>query len=123
MVLIFGGAYAGKLDYAKKNYGGKIFRCTEDIPDADLSADIIDSLHKLILAQVKNGTETRNYLQKNMPLLKGKVVICDDISCGIVPVSAELRKWREETGRALALLSAEADEVYRVFFGIASKLK
>ena len=52
-----------------------------------------------------------------------RIVICDDISAGIVPVDPMLRKWREETGILMRKLSAEADEVIRVAAGIPLKLK
>jgi adenosyl cobinamide kinase/adenosyl cobinamide phosphate guanylyltransferase len=57
-----------------------------------------------------------------LPDLKNKIIICDDISSGVVPMGSEMRKWREVVGRVLALLSKNADEVVRVFCGIGSRI-
>jgi len=110
MVLIIGGAYQGKLDYAMENYPGK-------------SADIINSLHLLVLEQIRDGIDSLAYLRENLPQLKDKIIICADISCGVVPTDPETRLWRETIGRCLALLSKNADEVVRVFCGIGSRIK
>lgn len=123
MVLIIGGAYQGKLDYALASYGeGSVYRCADE-PSADLSADIIDGFHRLVLAQLRNGVDTREYILKNLDALKSKIIISDDISCGVVPIDPEMRQWREAAGRSLALLAGHADEVVRVFCGLGSRIK
>ena len=124
MIVIIGGAHQGKLDYAKENYPCKtIHQCDPENPEIDTTAEIINSLHLTILAQTRAGTDPLSYIQKNLPKLKEKILICDDISCGIVPIEQETRIWRENTGRVMALLSKNADEVIRVFCGIGSKIK
>ena len=124
MILVIGGAYQGKLDYVLENHPGKtVFQCDVENPGLDLSAGIINGLHLMILAQVRAGTDAIAYLQERLLELKSKVVICDDVSCGVVPIDPEMRRWRETTGRCLALLSKNADEVIRVFCGIGSRIK
>lgn len=54
---------------------------------------------------------------------KDSIIICTDISCGVVPVDDELRRWREETGFMLNYLSQNADSVTRIFFGLEQRLK
>ena len=124
MILIIGGAYQGKLDYAIENYPGKtIYQCDPENPEIDITAEIINSFHLTVLAQTRAGTDMLGYFQKKLPELKGKILICDDISCGIVPIEQETRMWRENAGRVMTLLSKNADEVIRVFCGIGSKIK
>ena len=124
MVLVIGGAYQGKLDHVLKNYPGKsVFQCDTESPDMDLTADVINSLHLLVLAQMRAGLDPLTYMQENLPGLKGKTIICDDISSGVVPVDPEMRSWRETVGRCLIMLSGHADEVIRVFYGIGSRIK
>ena len=124
MILIIGGAYQGKLDYITEKYPDKsIFHCTSTKQHIDFSTDIINAFHLFILAQVQNSTDPVDYIQKNLSKLTGKIIICDDISSGVVPIDPEARKWREATGRSLLLLSRNADEVIRVFCGIGSKIK
>jgi len=124
MILVVGGAYQGKLEYVMENYPGKkVFHCDAENPEIDLSADIINSIHLTALAQIRAGIDTLAYLREKLPEIKGKIVICDDISCGVVPIDPESRQWRETVGRSLGLLSKNADEVIRIYCGIGSKLK
>ena len=50
-------------------------------------------------------------------------VICDEVGCGVVPVNAEERFWRDAVGRAGCRAAAEADSVVRIVCGIAIPLK
>lgn len=125
MILIFGGAYQGKLDYVREKYGvaKTVFHCTDSIVEIDFSCDVINSLHLLVLAQFRNGINTEEYLAKNMDALQAKIIISDDISCGVVPVDREMRLWREATGRAMNFLARHSNEVVRIFCGLGAKLK
>ena len=125
MVLIFGGAYQGKLDFAMKKFNIKdtdIFTCTED-SFTDFSKKIIDRAELFFLKCVKAGIEPRDILCENINMLQDKIVIARDISQGIVPIDSVQRAWREASGRAMMYLAGEAEEVYRVFCGLSEKLK
>ncbi len=125
MRLIIGGAYHGKLDYAMThgNPAASIFQCTETEPELDFSRDIINSLHRMVLAQLRNGLDPLAYMENHLENLESKTVICDDISCGVVPIDREMRLWRETVGRVLVLLGGHAEEVIRVFYGLGTKIK
>lgn len=124
MDLIIGGAYQGKLDYARERFQIKdVFICKEDLPELDLSKQAIYGLEHFVLACLRQGTEAKEYLQQHRQQLEDKVIICTDMSQGIVPVEAELRALREMNGRALIWLAAEADSVTRVFCGLGQKIK
>lgn len=125
MVLIFGGAYQGKLDFAMKKFNIKdtdIFTCTED-SFPDFSKKIIDRAELFFLKCVKDGIEPRDILCENINMLQDKIVIARDISQGIVPIDSVQRAWREASGRTMMYLAGEAEEVYRVFCGLSEKLK
>ena len=123
MILVIGGAYQGKLEYVLKKHPDKtVLQCDAENPKPDFSADIINSLHLLVLAQIREGIDTLEFLTGKLPELKDKVIISDDISCGVVPVEKEARQWREATGRCLVLLSENADEVIRIFCGIGGRI-
>ena len=125
MVLIFGGAYQGKLDFAMKKFNIKdtdIFTCTED-SFPDFSKKIIDRAELFFLKCVKDGIEPRDILCENINMLQDKIVIARDISQGIVPIDSVQRAWREASGRAMMYLAGEAEEVYKVFCGLSEKLK
>ena len=123
MILIFGGAYQGKLEYALENYMNtdSIFKCEDS--RIDFSKDIITDFHMLVLSHIRDGIDTSEFIEQHADLLSSKIIICDDISCGVVPISAETRAWREAVGRSLNLLSRKSDEVVRVFCGLGMNLK
>ena len=125
MVLIFGGSYQGKLDFAKENFGVSdedIFVCTQE-NEIDWSKKVIYNADQAFLRHVRDGKESRDVLAEHLDELKESIIIVNDISQGIVPMERENRDWREMTGRAMLYLSKEADQVYRVFCGLGSKIK
>jgi adenosyl cobinamide kinase/adenosyl cobinamide phosphate guanylyltransferase len=143
MHLIFGGAYQGKLDYAKERYGLEdkdIFFCGagegecpgppckefKECPaetSIDFNKKAVYHLEEFILACVRNGKDAADYLAANRGKWEDTVFICTDISSGVVPVDQELRAWREMTGRTLIYLGKEAEEVTRMFCGLPQKIK
>jgi len=119
MDLIIGGAYQGKLEYAKSKYGLKdkdIYVCKDD---ADIKTDrrCIYNLEKYVLYCVKNGVNPRDNFAED------SIIICNDIFCGVVPVDPQMRALREAAGRLLGALSQKADTVTRLFCGIPQRLK
>lgn len=126
MVLIFGGAYQGKLDYALKNYGlteKDVYHCDMETMVINFDRKIIYNLERFVLACIKEEVSAQECLEDNIDKLRGKIIICDDISQGVVPVDKTERAWREMTGRTMTYLGQEADEVIRVFCGIGTKIK
>jgi len=125
MVLIFGGAYQGKLEYAKENYQiqeNEIFYC-EDSREIDFSKKVIYGLDRLILNLIKDGADPLEYVNKNLDKIKDRIIICTDISGGVVPTDPVMRQWREAVGRCMALLSRSAQRVVRIFCGIGTVIK
>ncbi len=108
MVLIFGGAYQGKHEYA--------------VEHSD-KGRILGEFHLRILDLIKEGKDPVAYIRGHMDEYRDKVIICDDISCGVVPVDPLMRKWREAVGYCLNVLAGESDEVIRLFCGISTKIK
>lgn len=122
MELIIGGACQGKTDYAKRVYGltdAEIFTC-EGL-ELDLRARCLRHLESFALACVRAGIEPARQLATLE--LADKILICDDISCGIVPLEQTERFWREATGRMTTLLAKNARHVTRIFCGLPLELK
>ena len=121
MIVIFGGAYQGKLEYAKENFNisdDDVFVCREDSTAIDnaMSKKVIYGLENFTFACVKAGLEAREELE-------GKIIICADISQGIVPLDADQRAWREMNGRCMLWLGRESERVIRVFCGLGQDIK
>ncbi len=128
MILVFGGAYNGKLDFVKEKFNihnDDVFNVNDDLKDLeiDYSKKVINKFHKLTY---KFSLENKNLLQfiiENKELFKDKIIISDDISEGIVPLKKEDRTWRESNGKCLQYISKNSSEVFRVFCGIPMVIK
>lgn len=126
MKVIFGGAYQGKLEYALKEYDltqQDVYECSEETLVINFDRKIIYGLEKFVWACVKEDIEAKECLQDNIDKLKDSILICTDNSQGVVPMDKTERAWREATGRCMTYLATEADEVIRVFCGLADKVK
>ncbi len=124
MTFIFGGAYQGKCAYAKEAFSladEDIFLC-EGI-EIDAAAPAVAGLEIFSLACVKAGLEPIDELRRRLPDYKSKILIANDVSCGVVPIDAAMRAWREAHGRMCNALSKEADRVVRLFCGLPQVLK
>ena len=124
MKLIIGGAYQGKTQYAKEKYNlteKDIHIC--DSVEIDFSKKCVADLEKFTFACVQNNIDAVEFFKHNRHLWSDKIVICCDIFCGVVPMGAENRKWRQETGKLCQYLSKEAETVTRIFCGLEQKLK
>lgn len=132
MHLIFGGAYQGKLAYAVERYQLKdqdIFFCDDgeaqgsSPPEIDFTRKAVYRLEEFVMSCVRCGTEAKDYLAVNRSQWRDSVLICTDISSGVVPCDQEQRAWREMVGRTLMYLGKEAEEVTRIFCGLPQKIK
>ena len=124
MILITGGAYQGKLEYAKSTYqlgDADIFTCTG--PEIDFSKRCIRHLEDFTCACVRDGVDAIDYFQSHHALWQDSILICQDISCGVVPMGADMRAWRQANGRLCQYLSGEAERVSRIFCGLEQRLK
>lgn len=129
MDLIVGGAYQGKLEYMKNEYGFSdedIFFCSDGMDicclDEIKGSRAVYGLEKLTLEMVRKGI-TLDELKEVILGSNVEAVCINDISCGVVPIEKDIRAWREESGRLMNALAKEADGVVRIFCGIPMALK
>ena len=107
MILITGGAYQGKGEFAKSLGIG--------------TDKILFDAHLRIRELLEKGGDIKKEFEE---LLSGvEAVICDAIGMGIVPIDAAEREWREIVGRLMCDTAQKADTVYRLVCGIPIKLK
>lgn len=128
MILVFGGAYNGKLSFVKKKFNIEdedIFAIDDDSKDLriDFSKKVINNFHKFTYKLSLEKIDAMDYIVSNSELFKDKIIVCDDISKGIVPLKKEDRFWRENTGRCLQYISSNSKAIYRVFCGIPMVIK
>ena len=118
MTLIIGGIGQGKLDYAKR-----ILHLT----DEDVAQNPEDAQQKPVVAELSQWIRTHEDARELLDLLIVKnpnvVLICNEVGCGVVPMSTEERQWREHVGRICTYLATKAKCVERIFCGIPMVLK
>lgn len=124
MILIIGGAYQGKLAYARKEYPEIAWIDGRECEVEELYVcQGIHHFHAYIERMMKKGLCVRD-LACRIPLRNPEVVIVsDEIGCGIIPVDPFEREYREMTGRICTELAADAKKVCRVVCGIGMVIK
>lgn len=126
MILIIGGSYQGKLDYARRRFGlsgDEIQVCDEATSSLDFSQRCVAYIDRFALNRIRSGTEPAEALRTDPGLYKDVIFIANDISGGVVPMDPVLRAWREACGRMNMKLARQADEVWRLFCGIPQRIK
>ncbi len=120
--LLIGGKAQGKRALAIRLFGlheDDLLDGARCAPEDLEAARGLRDLHLLTHRMLAEGKAPSALL----PLLRGKIVTCDELGCGVVPVERELEDWREFTGRLCCDLAAEADIVIRVTAGIPQIIK
>ena len=120
MILIIGGAYQGKLDFARETLGitdGDVHICGES--EIDFSKRCIYKIE----AFTAHHEDPVSYFKSYRSQWQDSILILQDIFCGVVPMGAENRAWRQRTGRLAQYLSKEATQVSRIFCGLEQRLK
>lgn len=129
MVLVTGGAFAGKLEYCQREF--HIFD-SEMIDGADckieelLSKSLVNHFHLLIRRMMENGMNTTDIIDKIKPILKRNpdiIIIADELGCGIVPIEKKERIYREMVGRVCCVLAEQATTVHRITCGVGMIIK
>jgi len=83
----------------------------------------VDNIENFTLACTRAGIDPVEYFRVHRGDWEECILICRDMFCGVVPMDAETREWREAVGRMNAALAAQADTVTRIFCGLPLELK
>ena len=124
MILIIGGAYQGKLDFAKEAFcltPEDIFTCTGT--EIDFSKRCVNGLEEFCYACIGQNIDPMVYIQSHGEDWRDSILICNDLSSGVVPIDPVQRQWRHTTGRLCQYLAGEASQVSRIFCGLEQRLK
>ena len=120
MILIIGGAWQGKLDFARDTFDlteADIFTCSPG--KVDFSKRCIYKVEEFTW----NHPDPVSYFREHREQWEDSILILRDVFCGVVPMEAETRAWRQRTGRLAQYLSKEATQVSRIFCGLEQRLK
>lgn len=106
MRLVVGGVRQGKTAFART-----------------LSEDVCDDLHLMIREWMQSGEDLHEQVSKIIKTYADGVITVAEVGCGLVPMDAFEREYREMVGRISCELAAQAAEVYRITCGIAVRIK
>lgn len=122
MILIVGGTYQGKEQFAKQLIPSGLWvdGATCEMKDIFRSEGILNfhSYIRRAMLEKWDLSKVPEYLIKHT-----SVVVTDEIGYGIVPMDAFEREYREKTGRICTELASGAEKVYRVICGIGTVIK
>lgn len=109
MILIVGGAYQGKTEYAKEHFGAE-YR-------------LVEKYHEVVRRQMQEGKNPLLEVRKLLEAEKNLVIISNEVGYGLVPLEKEERQYRECVGRVNCFLAGQAEQVIRVICGVGSVIK
>lgn len=125
MILITGGAYQGKTEFAVKNFGISESEIADGADNIEtlLSAKCISHFDNFVFEAVQNGSDplagTARILAENPDV----IILMTETGSGIIPIEKAERIKREAAGKAGCLLAEKADTVIRLTCGIPQILK
>lgn len=123
MILVFGGAYQGKLEYAEKKFNINTVCDCSGGGRPDFSAEVVAGIEGFVMECVKGGIEAADYFREHEAEWKDSVLVITDISQGVVPTDRNVRAAREMNGRLMLYLADKAEQVHRVFCGIGKRIR
>lgn len=123
MIFIFGGAYQGMEEYAREMYGVREIITADESTAIDFSTGAVNGMDKFALGCVRRGESACERIEQMRGQWESAVIIGLDFSCGLVPMDAEQRAWREENGRLNSWLAQHSDHTIRMFCGLPQVLK
>lgn len=125
MILVFGGAYQGKVHLAQEQWKispEETMACTVETTVFPTSR-LVTGVDQFVLGMLQRGEDPERWFAEQASALQDRILVFQDVSQGVVPMDPVLRQWREANGRILNRLAAEADQVWRVFCGMGKQVK
>ena len=122
MKLIVGGAFQGKAAYGIAMgliQEEQMKDGAECALEALFSCKGMNHFHLWVKRALQAGWDLERLFLEN----PGIVLITDELGCGVVPMDAFDRTYREQHGRLCCKLAAMAGQVHRVICGIGTVIK
>ncbi|MFQ7053009.1 MAG: adenosylcobinamide-GDP ribazoletransferase [Clostridium fessum] len=88
-----------------------------------LQADLITHFELFVRREMEAGRDPYVFAERLMQENPGAFVTADEIGCGIVPMEAFERDYRETDGRICQRIAAYSEEVHRVICGLGMRIK
>lgn len=126
MWLISGGAYQGKLQYVLNK---KQIPVSEIIDGEScefqelLEKPLVTQFHLWIKRMLLEGKDISALVEQLIQENPDIIIIVNELGCGIVPMDAFDREYREVTGRICCRIAKASTEVHRVICGMGLVIK
>ena len=122
--LVTGGASQGKYAWASAEYPGISWTDGGSCSlDEIYTFQGMNRFHLFIRRWLEKGREKEELTDLILERQGEIVLVWDEIGCGLVPIDASDREYREAVGRICTELAAEAVRADRVICGIAKRVK
>ncbi|WP_342508405.1 bifunctional adenosylcobinamide kinase/adenosylcobinamide-phosphate guanylyltransferase [Sporosarcina sp. FSL K6-2383] len=125
MHIIIGGAHNGKRGYVNTMLAGREVEWFEGVIPKYSEARqvmVVAGIEKWLAETDLSEADAVDYVLAAVAD-RDVIVVLTDIGRGIVPIDAQQRKLRDTCGRLYQRLMVEADEVTRIWYGLAQTLK
>ena len=138
MHLVIGGAYQGKKEYVRQQFGMEKEYTGDEIAVLCMQNNkeqfhselerlpdkiVIGEFHKLIYHLLDAEIDPWDYVNELISIKKDAVIVCNELGCGLVPIDKKDRIYRECVGRILCKIAKDAQTITRVYCGIGEKIK
>ncbi len=130
MIFITGGRAQGKSAFARalyrERYGVQAARVADgrkDAPEEALRAPLVLHLELFVRKLMEQGEDPNLFIERFLRENPDAVAAADEVGCGIVPMEAFERSFRDAAGNAAVRLAASSILVYRVLAGIPVLIK
>lgn len=125
LILITGGAYQGKSGFAQQLVRELNRESGQQEPgmQENMHWTILEDVHLRIAEMLRADLDPWEEIQSLIKKESRLILTVQELGCGIVPVDAFDREWREVTGRICCELAKRAQAVYRMTCGIPARLK
>ena len=115
MILVTGGAYQGKTAFAET--------LLEQQKQAGRDGSLFSQFHVWVKDCMKAERNIEEELREKLEQDPDQIIVCNELGCGVVPMDAFDRKYREAVGRVCTRLAAYSHKVTRVACGIGMVIK
>ena len=88
-----------------------------------MQADLITHFELFVRREMEAGRDPYVFAERLMQGNPDAFVTADEIGCGIVPMEAFERDYRETDGRICQRIAAYSEEVHRVICGLGMRIK
>ncbi|MCD8224585.1 MAG: bifunctional adenosylcobinamide kinase/adenosylcobinamide-phosphate guanylyltransferase [Clostridiales bacterium] len=129
MIVIVGGRYQGKREFARKlsgleetEFAAMVAQAGRISPEEAIGKRCLVDFQDFLRRIMESGTDPQEFVSAVLET-EPEIVTLAEVGSGLVPMERFERDWRDAVGVAGQRLAARADTVYRVTCGLPLLIK